>query len=246
VFITAWFGWRAVGMGHTAANNGSPDYPISEAWSAVSFIGAGMILGSLERLITPGLLGMSALATFSLLATIAGSPFQMLHQGIGYTLVPGLRNAADDAARRRVLVHEGMVALATCIAAALIVWWVTPFLVRTVLADRYVISGQLVLAVICLGCIKVLGSVAAAAVNALGSGADLARMSLAGWLAIGVGLVAAWSGSHWGLIGLVYGAAGGWLVRAWVVGGLALRHFGSADDAGAPIALEQLADNAWE
>jgi hypothetical protein len=95
---------------------------MSEAWSAVSFIGAGMILSSLERLIALGLLALSVLATFSLLATIAGSPFQMLHQGIGYTLVPGLRNAANRAVRRRVLAHEGLVAVATCIAAALVVW----------------------------------------------------------------------------------------------------------------------------
>jgi len=230
VCLTAWLGWRAVASEHAIEPNDSPAYPISEAWSAVSFIGAGMILGSLERLITPGLLGLSALATFSLLATIAGSPFQMLHQGIGYTLVPGLRNAASRALRRRVLVHEALVAAATCIAAAVVVWWLTPFIFRTVLAERYFVSWPLVLAVICLGCVKVVGSVAAAAVNALGSAADLARMSLVGWLAIAVAGACAWFGSRWGLSGLVYGAGVGWLVRALLVGRLAVRHLAGADE----------------
>jgi hypothetical protein len=119
--------------------------------------------------------------------------------------------------------------VASCVAAALVVWWLTPFIFHTVLADRYVISGALVLAVVCLGCVKVLGSIAAAAVNALGSGADLARMSVAGWLAIGVAAVGAWLGSRWGLGGLVYGVGMGWLVRAVVVGRLAVRHLAGAE-----------------
>jgi O-antigen/teichoic acid export membrane protein len=236
VCLTSWLGWRAVASGH--ADTGAPPqhYPMTEAWSAVSFIGAGMILVTLERLLTPGLLGLAALATFTLLATIAGSPFQMLHQGIGYTLVPGLRNAANRAIRRQVLVHEGLIAVATCVAAGLVVWWLTPFIVRTVLADRYAISWQLVLAMICLGWVKVFGSIAAAAVNALGSAADLARMSLAGWLAIAVAVAAAWLGSRWGLSGLVYGVGIGWLVRAVAVGRLAARHFAGADALAPPAA----------
>lgn len=155
----------------------------------------------------------------------------MLHQGIGYTLVPGLRNAPNRTARRRVLAHEGLVAAATCVVAGVVVWWVTPIIFRIALAGRYEISWPLVLAVICLGWVKVLGSIAAAAVNALGSRSDLARMSLAGWLAIGVATIGAWFGSHWNLSGLVYGVGMGWLVRALIVGRLALRHLAGAEAA---------------
>jgi hypothetical protein len=228
VCVTSWLGWRAVAPHRTMRPGPSPVYPLSEAWSAVNFTGAGMILSSLERVITPGLLGLPALATFSVLATIAGSPFQMLHQGIGYTLVPGLRNAANQALRRRVLVHECVTAAATCIGAGLLVWWLTPLILRTVLADRYIIPWQLLLAAICLGCLKVIGSVAAATVNALGSGADLARLSQAGWVSIGFAFAGAWVGSRWGLSGLVWGVAVGWLVRALVVSRLAVRHFEAA------------------
>jgi O-antigen/teichoic acid export membrane protein len=222
--IAAWLGSHAVAAGRTLTTNPAAGYPMSEAWSAVSFIGAGMVLGSLERLVTPGLLGLPALATFSVLATIAGSPFQMLHQGIGYTLLPSLRNAPNHAARRRVVIHEGLVAGAACVASSLVVWWLTPVIIRSVLADRYVIPWQLLLAAICVGYVKVFGSVASAAVNALGSGRDLARLSVAGWLAIAAAGLAAWFGARWGLSGVVYGVGVGWLLRALVAGRLAARY----------------------
>lgn len=228
VCLTSWLGWRAVASQHSTRAASAAVYPIAEAWSAVNFTGAGMILSSLERVITPGLLGLPALATFSVLATIAGSPFQILHQGIGYTLVPGLRNAPNQAARRRVLAHECVTAAATCMGAGVLVWWLTPFIIHTVLADRYLIPWPLLLAVICLGCLKVIGSVAAATVNALGSGADLARLSQAGWISIGIAFTGAWIGSRWGLSGLVSGVAVGWLVRALVVSRVAARHFEAA------------------
>jgi O-antigen/teichoic acid export membrane protein len=232
VCLTSWLGWRAVAAQRGAAAPARTVYPLSEAWSAVNFTGAGMILSSLERVITPGLLGLPALATFSVLATIAGSPFQMLHQGIGYTLVPGLRNAPDQAARRRVLAHECVTAAAICIGAGVLVWWLTPYILHVVLADRYVIAWPLLLVIIGLGCLKVIGSVAAATVNALGSSADLARLSQAGWLSIGLALAAGWWGSKWGLTGLVAGVALGWLARAWVVGRIAARHFAAARERG--------------
>jgi O-antigen/teichoic acid export membrane protein len=244
--VAAWLGSQAVAAGRTIGTAPAQQYPMSEAWSAVSFIGAGMVLSSLERLMTPGLLGLSALATLSVLATIAGSPFQMLHQGIGYTLLPSLRNAANRAARRRVVVHEGLVAGATCIAASLVVWWLAPVIVRTVLADRYVIPWQLLLAAILLGYVKVFGSVAAAAVNALGSGRELARLSLAGWFSIATALLAAWFGSRWGLSGLVYGVGLGWLVRAVVASQLARQHVAGVEEAPPSPDAKSAARSAWE
>jgi len=46
------------------AGRGKPDaaFPWRDGFSAVSFIAAGMVLGALERLVTPGLLGLPALA----------------------------------------------------------------------------------------------------------------------------------------------------------------------------------------
>jgi len=64
---------------------------------------------------------MSHLATFAVLATVAGSPFSMLYQAVGYTLVPRLRNAPDANQRRRVLAVESGVIAGTCLVAGVAV-----------------------------------------------------------------------------------------------------------------------------
>jgi O-antigen/teichoic acid export membrane protein len=243
---TAWLGWRAVAAAPQTAPDASPAYPMSEAWSAVSFVAAAMILSSLDRLITPKLLGLPALATLSVLTTIAGSPFHMLHQGIGYTLVPALRNAVNRAARTKVLVHEGAVVALACCAAAVAVWALTPLIMRTVLAGRYEISWHLLVAAICVGFIKVVGSLAAAAVNALGSSAALVKLSILGWLSIGIALIGGSIGSRFGLTGLVYGIAMGWLLRALVASHLALRQLIACDEAPGSPKIVRGAGRAWE
>jgi hypothetical protein len=177
---------------------------------------------------------LPALATFSVLATIAGSPFQMLHLGVGYTLVPGLRNASSRLRRRQVFTHETVVIGATCLAATIAVYGLTPVILKFVLAGRYQISAQLLFAAIFVGALKVSGSLAAAAVNAVGSGSDLVKLSLAGWISIVVALVGGAVGAHWGLTGVVCGVGCGWLVRALVIGWLAAPHL-SAQAAGAAV-----------
>jgi O-antigen/teichoic acid export membrane protein len=238
--ISAWVGWRSIAATARRAEDHEQSYPMSEAWSTVSFIAAGMILGSLERLIAPGLIGMSAVAILSVLATIAGSPFQVLHNGIGYTLLPALRNALGRPGRLRVLRHEAMVVGAACAAATLGVLWLTPVISKTILSGRYPISTSLLVTAIGLGIVKVFGSLAASTVNAFGSGRDLAKLSLIGWLAIAVGLTGGWIGSRFGVIGLMIGVTCGWLLRALLVGLLALRQLSSEPVTGLA------AHNAWE
>jgi hypothetical protein len=229
---SAWIGWRAIATASGIPSGSEAPYPVREAWSAVSFIAATMVLGALERLITPKLLDLTALATLSVLA-IACSPFQMLHMGVGYTLVPALRNAADRPARIRVLLREGLVVVAVCFAAAVAVWVLTPWIVRA--AGRYVIPGSLLSAGICLGVIKVISSLASAAVNSLGSTEALAKLSIAGWLSIGIAIVGGWIGSRYGLTGLVCGVALGWLLRAAFVSRLALSSLVAADASSMPL-----------
>jgi hypothetical protein len=219
--LTAWLGWRSIASTARAVPDRPQTYPMSEGWSTVSFIAAGMIMSSLERLIAPSLLDLSALAVLSILATLAGSPFQTLSQTIGYTLVPGLRNAPSHAARMRVIRNESFAVILVCLFAMFAIWLVTPFVLRMVLTSRYEISRALLIAAILLGVVKVFGSLAAAAINALGSGTELARLSLVGWLSIAVAGAAGWAGSSYGVTGLMYGVAIGWLARAVLLGGMA-------------------------
>jgi O-antigen/teichoic acid export membrane protein len=226
---SALVGWRTVmAQRHDRVESGDYSYPWRDGISAASFLTAGMILTSLDRLVTPRLLGLPALATLSVLATLVVSPFAILNQGIGYTLVPKLRNSTSHFARRRVFVHESAVVGATCIAAAFVAWWLTPLVLKYVLSGRYQISWLLLLVAICGGILRIGGSLSATAVNALGSGKDLAKLSAASWLAIAVGLIGAAIGSHWGLTGLVSGICVGSLVRAVVISWIAAPHLSNA------------------
>jgi O-antigen/teichoic acid export membrane protein len=211
-------------------------FPWAVGWAAVSFIGAGIILTSLDRLVIPRFLGMSELATFTVLATVAGSPFSMLYQAVSYTLVARLRNAPDTRHRLRVLGRESFVVVMACLVAGAAVLWLMPVVLKWVLADRYAIGRALLVAAICVGFLKVIASLAAAAVNALGSRADLVKMSYIGWMAIAVAVLGAAFGARWGLIGLVYGVGCGWLMRALAVAFIAApRLFSEAD---APVDAE--------
>lgn len=222
--LTALIAWRGIRSERQDWKEADAPFPWAVGWAAVSFIGAGIILTSLDRLVIPGLLGMPELATFTILATVAGSPFAMLYQAVSYTLVPRLRNAPNVPQRRRALVRESAVVGMTCLAAAIAILWLMPLILKWVLANRYAIGQPLLIAAIAVGFLKVIASLTAAAVNALGSRAELINMSHVGWISIGVALTGAGVGAHWGLIGLVYGVAAGWLVRAVAVGYIAAPH----------------------
>jgi len=224
--FTAMLGWRAIAK-PTAGAAAVAGYSWWEGWSAVSFSGAGAILIALDRLVIPHLLGLAQVATFSVLATVAGSPFQMLQLGVGYTLLPALRNASSPERRRHLFFHEALVVGGTCLAASIAVWLATPFILAWFLPGRYHIGRPLLLAAIGVGILKVLASLVAATINALGSSAELALLSVIGWTSIGVALLGAVVGERWGLTGVVYGVGLGWAFRAILISLLARPHLDS-------------------
>ena len=124
--------------------------------------------------------------------------------------------------------HEALVVTGTCVIAAIAVLVVTPFILAWVLPGRYHIGLPLLLAAIGVGALKVLASLVAATVNSVGSAAELAWLSVIGWVSIGVALLGATVGAHWGLTGLVYGVGVGWAFRALVIGLLAVPHLRSS------------------
>ena len=225
-------GWRSVARDRASLDYPDPPFPWGEAFSVVGVVSAGMVLMVVERLVIPRTLGLAMLATFSVLATLAGSPFQMLHQGVGFALLPSLRAAPDAAGRRAVLRHETAVVVGACVLSAAAVWWLAPLVALWFLAGRYELTRDLILAAIAVGTLKPLGSLAVGAVNAVGSSGALVALSIIGWLAVATGLLGAWLGVRWGLTGLIYGAGAGWLVRALAGSWLAARCLRRAPAAG--------------
>jgi hypothetical protein len=229
LWVSPVIGWAKAFRDRAGLRYPDPPFQWAEGLAAVATIGAGMVLGSIERLVIPRALGLADLATFSVLTTVAGAPFQILNQGVGFALLPNLRAAQHAAARRRVLDHELLVVLLTCALSAVIVWWVIPIVLHHVLIGRYALPGTLVLAAIAVGIMKPLGAVAVAAVNAVGSARDLAILGGITWTAVAVGFVGAWLGGRWGLTGLIYGVGMGWVLRAAASGWLAARSLQRAE-----------------
>lgn len=231
LWVSPAVGWWNAFRDRAGLDYPDPPFPWSEGLAAVGTIGAGMVLATIERLVIPRALSLPDLATFSVLTTLAGSPFQMLNQGVGFALLPSLRGAQHAAERRRVLEQELLVVIAACALSAVIVWWVTPLVLHHVLVGRYALPGSLILAAVAVGALKPLGAVAVAAVNAVGSARDLAALGGIAWAACAVGFVGAWLGVRWGLTGLVYGVGVGWVLRAAASGWLASRSLQRAESA---------------
>lgn len=214
-------------------------FPTREAISYAGVIGVSLGLVQAERLVLPGLLGLEALALFGVLAAIVGSVFRVLLLAVGLTLVPDLRRANTVPQRRAVMRGElravGLVVVVTTLA----LWALTPTVVHFFVGDKYVLAPSLIAASICAGWFKVASAFGRSAVTALSSARDLHRFNIAGWISVCISLIGAIAGAPWGLTGVVWGLASGWLALSLAAAHLAWPHFREtsgrtipADDAG--------------
>ena len=196
-------------------------HSLLEGLSLLGITAAALILMQMERLLTPRLLTLEDLATFAVAATLIGSPFRMLQMGAGYTLLPRL-STASTAEERRQLVRREAAAIVIIGAAGAAAHPVRGTLGRRTAPRRQVPpfdgaddrrTGQ--------RGVKLVDGFATTMVWALGSPRQLAMLNWVSWTCAGVGLVGAWVGSRWGLMGLMYGVTLGWLGRGAVAGTLA-------------------------
>ena len=112
IMTVGWFpgailGWRILFRERHQKGHHTAEFPWGEALSFAGLQATGLLLVQLERLILPHLLPLTDLATFGVLAAIVGSLFRVLQMGVGYTMMPRLRHAADVRQRRRIVFKEG-------------------------------------------------------------------------------------------------------------------------------------------
>ena len=198
------------------------------SWAeALSFAGlnaAGLVLLQLDRLVIPHLLSVQDLATYGVLAAVAGSLFRMLSMGVGYTMVPRLRAADSVLERRRLISHEAKLVSGVLVAGVAAIWIITPWIERWVLADKYHLTGALLLAAIISGVVKVINSFTKSVVSALATTSEIAWVNVFGWGSVALAILAAFVGARWGLAGVIYGVTMGWLMRALTALYFAFRH----------------------
>jgi O-antigen/teichoic acid export membrane protein len=221
-------GWTRMFAEHRVGSGGGDAFSWAEALSCLGVGGVAIVLGQLERLLIPQLLTLEVLATYGILAAIVGSAYRMLWLGVGFTLIPGLRAAASPAARRRLLRHEAATVGGIMALAGAVIWLVTPPLIEWLLAGKYYLSGPLILAAIVNGVLKVASAFSRAAVTALGTARGMTLLNRLGFVAMAAAIGGATIGARWGLPGLLYGVAAGWLVQGVAAAILALPHLRDA------------------
>ena len=211
---SALLGWGKLFAERPASPPADPPCPWREALSIAGVHAAALLLLQLERLVLPRVLGLEALASFGVLAAIALSPFRMLQNGVGYTLLPRLRAADTRSARRRLLVQEALVVAAVAGVAGLAIWTLGPWVVELLLGDKYDLAPALYLAALVGGAVRLASAFADATVTAVTGARELALLNAVGWVFVGVAVLGAVVGSRFGLAGVLYGAALGWVGRA--------------------------------
>jgi O-antigen/teichoic acid export membrane protein len=221
-FLSAAIGWMRLYQREESGRRQT--FEMAEAIAYVGVSVAGLVLVQLERLIVPSILTMDDLATYGVLAALAGSPFRMLQMGVGYTLLPRLRAAADPRTRRRLLARETGVTALACLGASAAIWFLAPFLVELFLHGKYVLRPSLVTAAIVMGLFKVASALTSSATVALGTTRQLGYLNLMAWVSVAGALTAAVAGARWGLEGVLYGVGVGWFIRTIAAGILAAPH----------------------
>jgi O-antigen/teichoic acid export membrane protein len=217
--ISASVGWGI--LARERPQGPSAPHSLLEGLSLLGITAAALILMQLERLLTPRLLTLEDLATFAVVATLAGSPFRMLQMGAGYTLLPRLSTASSGEERQQLVRREAGAVTLIGGAAALVILSAAPWIAARLLAGKYELSTALMIAALVSGAVKLADGFATTIVWALGSPRQLALLNWVSWTCAGIGIAAAWLGARWGLLGLMYGVTLGWVSRGAVAGALA-------------------------
>jgi O-antigen/teichoic acid export membrane protein len=221
---TAAAGWWVLFRERHAKPHRSVAFPWREAFAIAGLSAAGLLLIQLERLLIPHLLPLHDLATFGVLGAIVGSLFRVLQMGVGYSLLPRLRAAPGVLERRRLIAREFRLVIPIVALGSAAIWIATPYLERWFLGGKYHLSAALVLAALVTGIAKILNGFAQSTVSALADARELSVVSVLGWVAVAIGVVAAIAGARWGLPGVIYGVGIGWLVRSSTALYLTARH----------------------
>lgn len=226
--IAAATGWALVLRRHERSTTQPLAIPWKEAIALAGVAVAEVLLIQLERLVIPYVLPIADLALFGVLGAIAGSLFRLLQMGVGFTLLPRLRNATTVFERRRLIAREFRLAVVISVTGAIAILALTPLIERWLLAGKYHLPLALVVAALFSGIAKIAHAFAKATATALATPRELALMNGAGWMSVALGACAAVLGSRWGLTGVVYGVGLGWLAWALLAFTLVAHHLRAA------------------
>ena len=185
---------------------------------------AEQVMWQLERLLIPILLSLGDLAVFALVGAVAVAPYHILAAGAGATLIPRLQASPSHRQRMKLISQEALLMLGLSVLGGLLILLLMPPLVEWYLGSKIVVTRALLFAAIVGGMARILAAVARTPAMAFCTSEELRRISLGSWLAVGLGIVAAWLLAGFGLVGLIAGVTVGWLARGGIAIAVAWRH----------------------
>jgi O-antigen/teichoic acid export membrane protein len=211
-----------------------------EAMSLLTVQACGSAFMQLERLLLGPIVGLHDLAVYSVLAALVSSPFRLLQAAVQFTLIPTLRVAGDARARRAKIAREGALVFVTIAVGSVAIWVLAPPLARWFVAGRYTLSHALIAATLISGFIKVLSGFLTAVVVSCGAERRLRLLSFFSWGSIGVSVAGAFLTAPWGLVGVIYGIAAGWLLRCFLTAWLALPYLRQQREDETPLLSREI------
>jgi O-antigen/teichoic acid export membrane protein len=149
-------------------------------------------------------------------------------------LLPKLRAATAVDERRRLIGHDAKLAVAIVVAGSLAIFALAPIVEHWILAGKYDLSPALLVATVVSGTVKILDSFATSIGVALATARELAWINGAGFFSVLLAILGAFLGARFGLVGLIYGVAGGWTFRAVVTYLVVAKHLRVPTAAPAP------------
>jgi O-antigen/teichoic acid export membrane protein len=171
---------------------------------------------------------------YALVGAIAVAPYHVLAAGAGATLIPRLQAAPSRQQRMKLISHETLIMLALSVLGGALILLLMPPLVEWYLGSKIVVTRTLLLAAVAGGVARILAAVARTPAIAFCSSEELRRISLGSWLAVALGILAAWALAGFGLVGLIAGVTVGWLARGGIAIAVAWNHLTTADSGSTP------------
>lgn len=222
-FVAA-LSWTKLLRDHAGARSPRTDFHWSEALYFAGVSGGTLLLLQAERLLIPQVLSLEHLASFGVMAAVVIAPFRTLQMGANFSVLPRMRAASSIHQRRRLLFREIASLTVLVSLGSIALFWLAPTVFELIFADKYQFSRGLIVAGILAGVVRAVSGLLKGVATALCSTSELGRLNLLTWLCTTVAAVGGIVGARWGLAGLVYGIAFGWLTLSVVYTCSALPH----------------------
>lgn len=216
--------WLVRRAGDAGRAQPSPWKVRREALSLATTEAGGSVFLQLERLLVGPAVGLHDLALYGVLAVFVSSPFRLLQGAVQFTLIPRLREAHDARSRRSLMRHEAALMAVPLAAGSAVIWLAAPPLARWLLAGRYELGDALIAVALFSGWLKLLNGFLSAVIISCGEERRLGQLGAICWGSLAVSVVGAFLGIPWGLVGVLYGIAAGWLTRCLLGCWLALAY----------------------